>query len=87
MKNVYYILMPRGFTNEAKIICVESDREQELKSWLEQKHVGQENINAIYRRMSLKEAKKYEKSYCEFDDYKNDSACRAYYFNPKQNQY
>jgi hypothetical protein len=88
MKNVYYILMPRGFANEADIIATKQDNEKELQSWLNEKYGA--NPNASYRRIKLADAKKYEKYFYDFDDYKkfksvmdyDPTECRIYW-NPR----
>jgi hypothetical protein len=86
-KSVYYILMPRGFANEADIISTTQDKEKDLQKWLDEKYGS--NPNAKYRRVKLSDAKKYEKYHYNFDDYKefrilmgsDPTACRIYFNN------
>ena len=88
MRNVYYILMPRGFANEADIIATKQDNEKELQSWLNEKYGF--SPNASYRRIKLADAKKHEKYFYDFDDYKKFKSVMDYdpvecrvYWNPR----
>jgi hypothetical protein len=92
MKKVYYILMRRGFANEADIISTTLNKEKDLQKFLDD-NFGHK-LNAKYRRIKLIDAKKYEKYHYNFDDFRlfseftsdlnsciDPTQCRIYFNN------